>query len=49
MPERLGVPELVQEYSAVTRRAFAFNIGPDFKPLFGQEVPPGKRSFSKTN
>jgi hypothetical protein len=40
MPEGLGVPELIQEYSAVTRRAFAFNIGPNLKPLFGQEAPP---------
>jgi len=41
MPERLGAPELIQEYSAVARRAFAFNIGPNFKSLFGQEAPPG--------
>ena len=47
MPEGLGVPELIQEYSAVTRRAFAFNICPNLKPLFGQEAPPGKHSLSK--
>jgi hypothetical protein len=47
MPVGLGVPELIQEYSAVTRRAFAFNIGPNLKPLFGQEAPPGKHALSK--
>ena len=49
MPEGLGVPELIQEYSAVTRRAFAFNIGPNLKPLFGQEAPPWETLALKTS
>ena len=49
MPEGLGVPELIQEYSAVTRRAFAFNICPNLKPLFGQEAPPWETLALKTS
>jgi hypothetical protein len=49
MPERLGIPKLTQEYPAAALRALALNIGPDFKPLFDQEAPPWKQSFSKAN